>query len=63
MKRVESTLSLAGFLVFHSAIFSFSGWFNSQCWEKISNDNDANLLSGELNITKTGVVCQLKGPA
>jgi hypothetical protein len=62
MKRVKSMLTLAGVRAFHSVIFSDSGWFNSQRWEKVSNDNDKNLLLSELNITKIVEVCQPKRP-
>ena len=58
MKRVESTLALAGVRVFHSVIFSDSGWPYSKYRIRNPSDNDGNLLSGELNITKNEVVCQ-----
>jgi hypothetical protein len=34
VKRVVSALILAGVLVFHSMIFSSSGWLSSQNWIK-----------------------------
>ena len=60
MKCVESILTLAGVLVLHHVIFSYSGWSSLKTGQESANDKDKRLLLSELNITKNGVACQLE---
>jgi hypothetical protein len=54
MKRVVSALLLAGVLVSHHVIFSYSGWLNLETRQKSANDKDEGLFLSELTIPKMG---------